>query len=263
MFKRATFRKRPASVALAWVGLGLLLGSVGWWQALPDAPARDDLTVTAETNGDVGGIVVIDAGHGGQDSGTVHNGIMEKDLALDIARRVDRLFRARKISTRLTRNGDYYVSLASRVASANQEPEAVFVSIHFDEAQATAAGVETYYAAHQVPRQPTLVSWLPFWRAATAEPANLESQNLAGAVQEALIANTQAANRGTRAQQFYVIANVRHPAVLVEGGFLTNKNDVSKLTTDQYREELAAAIVEGVLRYRGRVRQPPAGIPSA
>ena len=65
-------------------------------------------------------------------------------------------------------------------------------------------------------------------------------------------------NRGTRAEQFYVIANVRHPAVLVEGGFLTNKDETAKLASEEYRERIATAICEGILHYRDtlRGRQP-------
>ena len=87
---------------------------------------------------------------------------------------------------------------------------------------------------------------------------NILSQSLAGFIQESLVTRTQAFNRGTRAEQFYVIANVRHPAVLVEGGFLTNKDDVAKLASEEYRERIATAICEGILHYRDtlRGRQP-------
>ena len=64
------------------------------------------------------------------------------------------------------------------------------------------------------------------------------------------MARTQATNRGTRPQQFFVIANVKHPAVLVEGGFLTNKDDVGRLANADYREQMAAGIVDGIVRYR-------------
>ena len=67
---------------------------------------------------------------------------------------------------------------------------------------------------------------------------------------------TQAVNRGTTAQQFFVIAHVRHPAVLVEGGFLTNADEMNKLATGDYREQIAAAISDGVMRYREVLRQP-------
>jgi N-acetylmuramoyl-L-alanine amidase len=78
----------------------------------------------------------------------------------------------------------------------------------------------------------------------------VESQSLATFIQESAIARTQAMNRGTRPQQFFVIANVHHPAVLVEGGFLTNKEDAIKLTSADYREQMAAGIAQGILQYR-------------
>jgi N-acetylmuramoyl-L-alanine amidase len=84
----------------------------------------------------------------------------------------------------------------------------------------------------------------------SSEPPNLESQSLATFIQESLVAHTQAVNRGTRPQQFFVIANVRHPAVLVEGGFLTNKDDAVKLANADYREQMATGIAEGIVRYR-------------
>ena len=65
---------------------------------------------------------------------------------------------------------------------------------------------------------------------------------------------TRAVNRGTKSEQFYVIANVRHPAALVEGGFITNKSDVTKLATTEYRQQIASAISDGVHRYREAIR---------
>jgi N-acetylmuramoyl-L-alanine amidase len=69
------------------------------------------------------------------------------------------------------------------------------------------------------------------------------------------VARTQAVNRGTKAEQFFVIANVRHPAVLVEGGFLTNKEDIAKLASEDYREQMAAGIAEGILHYCDVIKQ--------
>jgi N-acetylmuramoyl-L-alanine amidase len=95
-----------------------------------------------------------------------------------------------------------------------------------------------------------VAAWLPFLSRTSSDPPNLESQSLAASIQESLVARTQATNRGTRPQQFFVIANVRHPAVLVEGGFLSNKEDVVRLTNADYREQMAAGIADGILRYR-------------
>lgn len=183
-------------------------------------------------------------------------GVLEKDLTLDVAHRVDRLLEAEGIATVMTRLGDAYVSLAERAAFANRVSDCIFISIHFNEDnQPVSTGVETYYAAHQITPGSFMTSWLPFlWRALSESP-NLESQSLAGFIQEALVARTQALDRGTKAKQFFVIANVTSPAVLVEGGFLTNKEDNSRLTSEDYREQLAAAISDGILRYRDALKQ--------
>jgi len=182
--------------------------------------------------------------------------MLEKDLTLDVAHRVDRLLEAEGIATVMTRLGDTYVSLAERAAFANRVSDCIFISIHFNEDnRPVSTGVETYYAAHQITPGSFMTSWLPFlWRALSESP-NLESQSLAGFIQEALVARTQALDRGTKAKQFFVIANVTSPAVLVEGGFLTNKEDNSRLTSEDYREQLAAAISDGILRYRDALKQ--------
>ena len=184
------------------------------------------------------------------------SGVLEKDLTLDVAHRVDRLLESEGIATVMTRLGDTYVSLAERAAFANRVSDCIFISIHFNEDnQPVSTGVETYYAAHQITPGSFMTSWLPFlWRALSESP-NLESQSLAGFIQEALVARTQALDRGTKAKQFFVIANVTSPAVLVEGGFLTNKEDNSRLTSEDYREQLAAAISDGILRYRDALKQ--------
>jgi N-acetylmuramoyl-L-alanine amidase len=178
-------------------------------------------------------------------------GHVEKDLALDVARRLEGQLQTRGLVAMFTRADDSYVSLQDRAAIANSQPESVFVSIHFDEAGRTAApGIETYYAAHPISLPERVASWLPFLQRTSSEPPNVESQSLATFIQESLVVHTQATNRGTRPQQFYVIANVRSPAVLVEGGFLTNKEDAAKLANPDYREQMAAAIAQGILQYR-------------
>ena len=235
----------------AWAGVLLIAASVVWLEFLPRGdrlPASDRRPAIAD-----GPIrrVIIDAGHGGQDSGAIGQGVLEKDLTLDVARKLERLVRAQGLETVLTRAGDETVSLASRAEMANRERDSLFISIHFDEGgRAAATGVQTFYAARQMPAASGLSSWLPFLQRVSSEPTNLESQSLAGFIQQALVARTQAFDRGTRAEQFYVVANVRHPAVLVEGGFLSNNDDIAKLQNDEYRQQLAVAISEGIMRYR-------------
>jgi N-acetylmuramoyl-L-alanine amidase len=172
--------------------------------------------------------VVLDPGHGGQDSGAMCGGVMEKDLTLDVARRVDRLLSSEGIATLMTRIGDTYVSLADRAALGNRVRDSIFVSIHFNEGnKPVATGVETYYAAHQITQGSVLTSWLPFLSRPPSDSPKPESQSLAGFIQEALVARTRSIDRGTQAKQFFVIANVTSPAVLIEGGFLSNKDDIS------------------------------------
>jgi N-acetylmuramoyl-L-alanine amidase len=255
MLGRVNGGKRQGRRLLPWIGLLLMVVSFAWLQLLPPRSRPPVETQAPATDGPFA-LVVVDPGHGGQDSGTMKAGMVEKDLALDVAHRLERLLQLQGVATLLTRAGDTYVSLAERAAVANAQPNCVFISIHFDDATRPAAtGVETYYAARQISNPTRLASWLPFLQRATLESANVESQSLAAFVQEALVTRTQAVDRGTSPQQFFVIANVRHPAVLVEGGFLTNADEVNKLAVGDYREQIAAAISDGVMRYREVLQQ--------
>jgi N-acetylmuramoyl-L-alanine amidase len=237
---------------VAWMGLLLMLASFVWWQIL-SMPRPATSTRRAGATAPFT-LVVIDPGHGGQDSGAMCGAIYEKDLTLDVAQRVDRLLQAQGLATLMTRVGDSYVSLQDRVAVTNRARDCIFVSIHFNESKKPVSGVETYYAEHQTAPAPRLVSWIPFFQGAAAESPTLASQSLARFIQEAMIARTQAPDRGTKAEQFFVIANVSTPAVLVEGGFL-NKEDIAKLENNDYRDQMAAAISEGILRYRDVLKE--------
>src|ERR1700730_13793616 len=238
----------------AWLGLLLMIGSFAWGQfSTPPTvttSARRPIVPPPVT------LVVLDPGHGGQDSGAMCGNVLEKDLTLDVARRVERLLQAQGLATLMTRVGDGYVSLAARAALTNRARDCVFVSIHFNEGnKPVSSGVETYYAMHQTTTGLPIVSWLPFLQRVSSDSPNPESQTLAGLIQDSLVVRTQAPNRGTKAEQFFVIANVRHPAVLVEGGFLSNKEDIARIQSENYREQLAAAISEGIFNDHDRVRQ--------
>ncbi|HZE13544.1 MAG TPA: N-acetylmuramoyl-L-alanine amidase, partial [Chthoniobacterales bacterium] len=216
-----------------------MVGSFVWfqWTAVPRNVTRIELESPPNVPF---ALVVLDPGHGGQDSGTIKNSMVEKDLTLDVAHRVQRILQASGVAVALTRGDDTYVSLQDRAIMANKQPDSVFVSIHFDEGGRSAAtGIETYYATHAITFPERVAAWLPFLSRTSSDPPNLESQSLAASIQESLVTRTQATNRGTRPQQFFVIANVRHPAVLVEGGFLSNKEDVLRLTNADYREQMA------------------------
>jgi N-acetylmuramoyl-L-alanine amidase len=257
MFARKSRTKQAAQNILAVLGLLLMIASFVWMQRTPrlESAARSGTAQPPATSKPFA-VVVLDPGHGGRDSGAMCGGALEKDLTLDVARRIDRLLEAEGIATLMTRLGDTYVSLADRAAFANRVSNCIFVSIHFNEDnQPVSSGVETYYAAQQITAGSSLASWLPFlWRALSESP-NSESQNLAGFIQEALVARTRAADRGTKPGQFFVITNVTSPAALVEGGFLTNTEDISKLASVDYREQIAAAVADGILRYRDAAKQ--------
>jgi len=244
---------------LALCGLLLMVASFVWLQlhqAERSVGKIESRTAKSPAASKPFAVVVLDPGHGGQDSGAMCGGVLEKDLTLDVARRIDRLLNSEGIATLMTRVGDTYVSLADRAAFANRVRKCIFISIHFNEDnKPVASGVETYYAAHQITAGSFLASWLPFlWRPLSDSP-NPESQNLAALVQEALVARTRSIDRGTEARQFFVIANVTSPAVLIEGGFLTNKEDISKLGSEDYRDQIAAAVADGILRYRDAASQ--------
>jgi N-acetylmuramoyl-L-alanine amidase len=250
MFRRISRAPKSERSLLAWLGLLLMAVSFVWLQVTAVPRSLTQLEPPPPPPAPFA-VVVIDAGHGGLDSGTMKSGLVEKELALDVAYRVERHLQALGLVTVMTRAGDSYVSLQDRATIANSQPESVFVSIHFDEAgRSVATGIETYYAAHPVSLPERVASWLPFLQRTPSEPPDLESQSLATFIQESAVALTQAMNRGTRPQQFFVIANVHHPAVLVEGGFLTNKEDAIKLANAEYREQMAAGIAQGILQYR-------------
>src|SRR5438093_1991050 len=251
--------KRALRNTLALAGLLLMIGSFAWMQfrqaERPERP-RESKTARPPTTPGPFAVVVLDPGHGGKRSGAMCGGVLEKDLTLDVARRIDRLLDSEGIATLMTRMGDTFVSLADRAALANRARNCIFISIHFNEDnKPVASGVETYYAAHQITAGSFLASWLPFlWRPLSSSP-NPESQDLAGLIQEALVARTRSIDRGTQGGQFFVIANVTSPAVLIEGGFLTNKEDISTLATEDYRDQIAAAVADGILRYRDAASQ--------
>ena len=249
--------------AIPWLGLLLLAISFAWFVRLSAPPPPNGAEHQPVARGAQPLVVVLDPGHGGQDSGAMCGTVLEKDLTLDVARRTERLLRAAGFSTVLTRDSDRYVSLAERASLGNRTNNSLFVSIHFnDNGRATASGVETYYARRPSAAPPGFFSWLPFLQRADAAPSTEKSESLANFIQAALVERTQAVNRGTKPEKFFVITNVRRPAALVEGGFLTNKSDVTKLATTEYRQEIAMAISDGVHRYREAIRADTAKVDS-
>ena len=203
--------------------------------------------------------VVIDAGHGGPDEGATVNGLIERDLTLDVSLRVEKLLNTFGFPTVLTRRDNRHLSLEERATIANQYDHSIFLSIHFNHARhGPVSGVETFYASEKITPE-SAWNWVGFFHKSEAEDAD-NGETLAGYIQSALVTRTEAANRGIKARELYVVRNVRAPAILIEGGFLSNSFEARLLGNPEYRERLAAAIVEGVVSYQ-KVQPRPSAKP--
>ena len=238
-FAAACGRLMPMHPFTACVGLVVMLGCILLVIAPDDLPEPGVRSFSNSTP-----TVVIDPGHGGKDDGAKCRGVTEKSLTLDVALRVDRALHTLGYRTVMTRTDDRYVSLADRVAIADAvDSEAVFVSIHFNQGGGKDAnGVETFYARTKTP-----VSRDWTWVGLFSRSGSLDNgENLAATVQTAIIDSTGARNRGIRARDLYVTRNTRIPAILIEGGFITNVMEAHLLRDETYANRLAQAIADGV-----------------
>jgi len=171
--------------------------------------------------------VVVDAGHGGKDSGAWRrNGPPEKAVALDVALRVNQKLRESQLNTILTRADDRFIPLDTRVDIGNAQQNSIFVSIHFnDSGRRGIQGVETYYHS-------------PY------------ALDLARAIEEKLATIPGTPGRGVHVARFRVLRNAHYPSVLVECGYLSNRDDRRDAASPAYREQLADKIAEAIVNYR-------------
>ena len=194
--------------------------------------------------------VVIDAGHGGRDSGATNNGLREKDLTLDTAFRLERHLRDAGFAVVLTRRDDRFLELFDRAEIANQIRRALFVSLHFnDNTTASGDGVETFYAQQKAAFSEDGWSFAGLFEGAAEGPPLDQGEAFARSVQASMVTRLGVTDRGAKPRQLAVVRLTRCPAVLVEGGFLNNPKEARKLADADYRESLAAAIAEGVASY--------------
>ena len=170
--------------------------------------------------------VVIDAGHGGHDNGGQWGRVYEKHLALDTAYRLESKLKALGYQTVMTRRSDYFISLPQRVSTGNRYRNAVFVSIHYNYTwKQDVSGLETFYSSEQ-------------------------GRRLAQHVQSGLIRRTRTVDRSAKYARFYVIRHSTIPAILVEGGFVSNAAERNRMKSGWFREMIAQGIVDGIQRYR-------------
>src|SRR3984893_9040453 len=185
------------------------------------------------------GTVVVDAGHGGKDAGAYRRyGGAEKIATLDVARRLNQKLRESQLKTVMTRSSDVFISLDQRVSIENSQKNAIFVSIHFNDARRRGIhGYETYYNSAM-------------------------SRDFANRIQQKLMTIPHSANRGVHFANFRVLRMAKYPAVLVECGFLSNRREGGSARDSEYRELLADRIAEAIveLRFGPGVYRSPAPI---
>jgi N-acetylmuramoyl-L-alanine amidase len=208
--------------------------------------------------------IVVDAGHGGWDNGAVgRQGLLEKDLALEIAQRLGVLLEQRLgLEVIYTRMDDTFVPLGRRAAIANQVGADLFVSVHANHSSESAArGVETYYTAagpstQVVADEEKEAGSAPVLKMAPSEMRDKSeaSRKLAASVQQALYGALVAKspgvrNRGVKAASFVVLTGTAMPAILAEVSFVSSPTDEHNLQDPFYRQNIAEALYRGVARY--------------
>jgi N-acetylmuramoyl-L-alanine amidase len=219
-------------------------------------------------------VAVVDPGHGGEQAGAAGpGGIREKQLTLQIARRVAKRLERLGARVVLTRTADETVPLDQRAALANVQKADLFLSIHLNampgRARASTHGVETYFLSADAtdasakavaarenadrlageekdPDDPVAGILDSLGDAEALE----ESSRLAYAIHDRLVSRVRAEDRGVKQAPFYVLAGARMAAVLVEVGFLSHRQEAQRLTQPGYQEEVAAAIAEGISTWR-------------
>ena len=200
--------------------------------------------------------IVLDPGHGGSDRGTRGRSSFEKEMTLDLARRLERDLASSGVRILLTRTIDKTVALDDRVAFAKAKGADLFVSLHFNSG-GSAEGIETYCTP-------------PAGATSTANPRadggdreavpsnRFDDQNvwLAHCAQEAVLHATRAVDRGVRRARFYVLRYATCPSILIEAGFLTSPTEEHRILQGDYREMLAKGIANGILAYKKTVESP-------
>lgn len=194
--------------------------------------------------------IVLDAGHGGHDSGAVGSFGREKQYALDVVLRARALLMKAGYQVKLTRSNDTFIPLEQRAVFANKYPDALFVSVHFNKSKGGGTGIETYALAPRgVPSMDEESASYSDFKQNPGNARDSENIALAAAVHSAMVRHLRLPDRGIKRARFVVIKNIRIPGVLLEGGFVDNSSDARKITTADYRQRMAQSILEGVQAY--------------
>jgi len=215
--------------------------------------------------------IVLDAGHGGWDMGTVgRKGLLEKDLVLDVVSRLGKIVQKRlNADITFTRNSDKYVSLEKRAEIANLAQADLFISVHANySSDASARGVETYYSntyssvrarTADADGQPELQNLN--WTNVDIRTKVFESRRFASAIQQALYGTIAAStpgtrNRGVKQAAYAVLTGTTMPAILAEISFVSSPEDEVRLQDPAYRQEIAEALFRGIQRHKASSHKP-------
>src|SRR6266480_3772615 len=232
--------------------------------------SRTDLAKTIEPLvrphrvADVGKVqtVVLDPGHGGHDKGQVSRYGAEKDFALDIARKLRPILQAKGFRVIMTREGDYFVPLEVRARVANAARNSIFVSIHFNATNddPNATGFEIFSFTPRGAPSTSDDSVTPSSLSMQAgSQVDAQSMALSACIYHSLLGHIPEFDRGIKRARFAVLRLTKVPAVLVEGGLLTERGESQLIATKEWRGKMAAASGVGIESYRalGVKKQPP------
>lgn len=199
--------------------------------------------------------VVLDAGHGGHDSGARGPLGSEKDAALDVVLRAKKLLEQDGYVVRCTRTTDRFIPLEERAAFACKFTNAIFVAVHFNKSSTGGGtGLETYCLAPRgVPSMDEENLRYSDFVQYKGHARDAENTALATTVHAALVRNLKLTDRGIKRARFVVIKNISIPGILVEGGFMSGAPDYQLIATPEYRQKMAQSIVEGINRYKEAV----------
>jgi N-acetylmuramoyl-L-alanine amidase len=213
---------------------------------------------------DVGKVqtVVLDPGHGGHDKGQVSRYGAEKDFALDVARKLRAILQAKGLRVIMTREGDYFVPLEVRAKIANSARNSIFVSIHFnatnDDPNATGFEIFSF-----TPRgAPSTSDGNVAARSFNMQPGSsvdAQSMALSACIYHSVLGQLREYDRGIKRARFAVLRLTKVPAVLIEGGFLTERGESKLISNKDWRAKLAGAIGVGIENYQALPikKQPP------
>jgi N-acetylmuramoyl-L-alanine amidase len=203
--------------------------------------------------------VVLDAGHGGHDSGSKGVYGYEKNYALAMVLVVRDALVKRGFKVILTRSNDTFLTLQSRVAIANKTPNSIFISIHFNSGGSAASGIETFALTPQGSAS-SLARGGGFSNSArVGNQFDSENIALATAVHAQVVHRFKLIDRGIKRARWTVLTGCNRPGILFEGGFVTNARECQLIASDAYRKALAEAIGDAVNNYRKALAPKPAG----